>query len=55
MKRLIALVSLTAALATTGCGHKQLTNAQVAKYSIGVGGFVLLMAASMVANNQPHQ
>ena len=55
MKRLIAILSLTTALATTGCGHKQLTNAQVAKATLGVGGFVLMMAAYAVANNQPHQ
>jgi hypothetical protein len=41
MRRFIALVSLCAALATTGCAHKQLTNQQAAKYAV-VGGTAVL-------------
>ncbi|HEX5060805.1 MAG TPA: hypothetical protein VFV99_15660 [Kofleriaceae bacterium] len=52
MKRLIAFVSLSAALATTGCAHKQLTNEQVAKYAVtgaSAVGLVVLFIASGVA------
>jgi len=49
MKRFIALVSLSAALATTGCAHKQLTNAQVAKYAVTGGTSVVLVGLWLLA------
>ena len=42
MKRLIALITLTAALSSSGCAHKQLTNEQVAKYAVTGGTVVVL-------------
>jgi len=51
MKRILALISLSAALATTsaGCAHKQLTNEQVAKYAVTGGTVVVLTGVLLFA------
>lgn len=48
MKRVLALVTLAAlAVGPTGCAHKQLSNQQVAKYTVTGGAAVLAVGVAL--------
>ena len=53
MKRLIALISITAALATTGCVHKQTTKADAIRGAAYTGALVIVVGMAIAHAMEP--